>query len=746
MERKNYLAKPNQSIYDHYICLLKELDVLINHKYITDEKIIKLIKKSCEYHDDGKANREFQKRIKNKSKFNPNIEIAHNVLSLYFINKKDFFDMDDYYKVAYSVLNHHDYCDTNEVLNEEKDIINSLLNDFSDEVTSITLRDINKINKAAYDNDTIVIKGILHKCDYSASARLPIEYKNDFLELKLNSLLNEWKKHTLNIDWNELQKFAINNKNDNLIIIAQTGMGKTEAGLHWIGNNKGFFILPIRTAINAIYDRIKNNILENENIDERLALLHSETMSYYSSDEKINENEIDIDSYYNKTKQLSMPINISTLDQLFNFVFKYNGYEMKLATLAYSKIVIDEIQMYSPDLLAYLIYGISRIIELGGKIAILTATLPDFVKDLIIRDGFKCETEASYFINDNILRHNVKVIEKKIDFEDILKIYVKNKKDKINNKILVVCNTVKKAQEVYLSLKENMIGFDEELNILHNKFIKSDRKFKEEQIIKVGQTYDENGYIDFKNVIWVSTSLVEASLDIDFDFLFAELSDINSLFQRFGRCNRKGKKDIKNYNCFVFTEIESSLLINGKKGFIDKKIYEISKEAISKIDGILLESEKIDLIKKYLTMENMKKSDYIRRYEETYNFISNLQIGEMQKSESELRNILSYEIMPKTVYESNVDKIESIINEIKNISSIFKKVDEVEKKKLYIRKINLKDEIRKYTLGVQPYQYKKANVYNRLEIDKGEYIEIYNCNYDEIGFTTLEYKTEDYFL
>ena len=431
-----------------------------------------------------------------------------------------------------------------------------------------------------------------------------------------------------------------------------------------------------------------------------------------------------------------MPINISTLDQLFNFVFKYNGYEMKLATLAYSKIVIDEIQMYSPDLLAYLIYGISRIIELGGKIAILTATLPDFVKDLIIRDGFKCETEASYFINDNILRHNVKVIEKKIDFEDILKIYVKNKKDKINNKILVVCNTVKKAQEVYLSLKENMIGFDEELNILHNKFIKSDRKFKEEQIIKVGQTYDENGYIDFKNVIWVSTSLVEASLDIDFDFLFAELSDINSLFQRFGRCNRKGKKDIKNYNCFVFTEIESSLLINGKKGFIDKKIYEISKEAISKIDGI----------KKYLTMENMKKSDYIRRYEETYNFISNLQIGEMQKSESELRNILSYEIMPKTVYESNVDKIESIINEIKNISSIFKKVDEVEKKKLYIRKINLKDEIRKYTLGVQPYQYKKANVYNRLEIDKGEYIEIYNCNYDEIGFTTLEYKTEDYFL
>ena len=29
------------------------------------------------------------------------------------------------------------------------------------------------------------------------------------------------------------------------------------------------------------------------------------------------------------------------------------AYELKLTTLSYSKIVIDEIQMYGPDLLAY---------------------------------------------------------------------------------------------------------------------------------------------------------------------------------------------------------------------------------------------------------------------------------------------------------------------------------------------------------------------------------------------------------
>ena len=76
---------------------------------------------------------------------------------------------------------------------------------------------------------------------------------------------------------------------------------------------------------------------------------------------------MDILDYRNRGQALSLPLNISTLDQLFDFVFKYKGYEMKLATLAYSKIVTDEIQMYDAEMLAYLIYGLRRIHELGGK-------------------------------------------------------------------------------------------------------------------------------------------------------------------------------------------------------------------------------------------------------------------------------------------------------------------------------------------------------------------------------------------
>mgnify|MGYP000508823790 CR=1 FL=1 len=146
-------------------------------------------------------------------------------------------------------------------------------------------------------------------------------------------------------------------------------------------SNKGFFILPLKTAINAIFDRVKNKIIQNEKIEERISLLHSDTTSYYLKESTVEEDKVI--EYTNKGKQFSLPLTISTLDQIFNFVYKYNGFELKLATLSYSKIVIDEIQAYSPDLLAYLVYGLEKITEVGGKFAILTATLPPFIKDYL---------------------------------------------------------------------------------------------------------------------------------------------------------------------------------------------------------------------------------------------------------------------------------------------------------------------------------------------------------------------------
>lgn len=77
------------------------------------------------------------------------------------------------------------------------------------------------------------------------------------------------KKDNSDNEWNGLQNFMKNNRDKNIVTVAQTGHGKTEAGLLWIGDSKGFFTLPLRVAINSIYDRIRDNIVK-DNIDKRL--------------------------------------------------------------------------------------------------------------------------------------------------------------------------------------------------------------------------------------------------------------------------------------------------------------------------------------------------------------------------------------------------------------------------------------------------------------------------------------------
>ena len=70
-------------------------------------------------------------------------------------------------------------------------------------------------------------------------------------------MLESFRKKHPDASWNELQIYMKENSEKNIILVAQTGMGKTEGALLWIGNNKGFFTLPLRTAINEIYKRIK---------------------------------------------------------------------------------------------------------------------------------------------------------------------------------------------------------------------------------------------------------------------------------------------------------------------------------------------------------------------------------------------------------------------------------------------------------------------------------------------------------
>ena len=745
-------AKPNKSIIEHTNDLLDVLEILWNLGYIKEERIYELIQKACIYHDIGKINKEFQKRVKNKGiKFDENKEVAHNVLSLYFIDESKFNNKEDYLIVSNAVVNHHDYCDIGLAIREKSDIIENLLEGLDHKKVKKVIPA--KIASISQDIDAIKIKGYLHKCDYSASSGYTAEYENNFLEKSLENVLNKWKLDNQDASWNELQQYCIENKNENIIAIAQTGMGKTEAGLLWISDNKGFFILPIRTAINAIYDRTKKYISSyGGNLEEQLVLLHSSSLEYLllqSEDDKYDDKDEYIDKKEDKeiieyekiAKQLSLPINVSTIDQLFDFVYKYPAYELKLTTLSYSKIVIDEIQMYGPDLLAYLVYGLERIVEQGGKVAILTATLPPFVKELLSKSiKFKIKEDG---FTDNSKRHNLKILDKRIDSNDICNKYRENEKLNKSNKILV-CNSITQAQNLYEEISD-ILG-NKNLHILHSKFIKGQRLSKESEIIEFGKTYKDNksNELDKQSGIWISTSIVEASLDIDFDYLFTELQDLNSLFQRLGRCNRKGKKDSSENNCYIYTQIDERSFINGDRGYIDKDIFELSKEAISLWEGQISEKEKIELINKYLTMDKIKNSNYITQYKHTYNFIKNLTPDTFKSDEVKLRNILSKDIIPSPIYHEYNGDIKELEEKLKD-----KSLNSPENKGY---KLRLQNKLKKYTVSVHPnhisnyYRALKNGLairYDNVRVSDYEYIPVIECEYTEIGYRQKKFVNQD---
>lgn len=746
-------AKPNKSIIEHTNDLLDVLEILWNLGYIKEERIYELIQKACIYHDIGKINKEFQKRVKNKGiKFDENKEVAHNVLSLYFIDESKFNNKEDYLIVSNAVVNHHDYCDIGLAIREKSDIIENLLEGLDHKKVKKVIPA--KIASISQDIDAIKIKGYLHKCDYSASSGYTAEYENNFLEKSLENVLNKWKLDNQDASWNELQQYCIENKNENIIAIAQTGMGKTEAGLLWISDNKGFFILPIRTAINAIYDRTKKYISSyGGNLEEQLVLLHSSSLEYLllqSEDDKYDDKDEYIDKKEDKeiieyekiAKQLSLPINVSTIDQLFDFVYKYPAYELKLTTLSYSKIVIDEIQMYGPDLLAYLVYGLERIVEQGGKVAILTATLPPFVKELLSK-SIKFKIKEVGF-TDNSKRHNLKILDKRIDSNDICNKYRENEKLNKSNKILVVCNSITQAQNLYEEISD-ILG-NKNLHILHSKFIKGQRLSKESEIIEFGKTYKDNksNELDKQSGIWISTSIVEASLDIDFDYLFTELQDLNSLFQRLGRCNRKGKKDSSENNCYIYTQIDERSFINGDRGYIDKDIFELSKEAISLWEGQISEKEKIELINKYLTMDKIKNSNYITQYKHTYNFIKNLTPDTFKSDEVKLRNILSKDIIPSPIYHEYNGDIKELEEKLKD-----KSLNSPENKGY---KLRLQNKLKKYTVSVHPnhisnyYRALKNGLairYDNVRVSDYEYIPVIECEYTEIGYRQKKFVNQD---
>lgn len=728
---ENKLAKPDKTIGQHSNELIEQAKLLYKLGYIKSDKLFSDLLVACKKHDYGKANSEFQKRVIKGGKFNEEKEIPHSILSVFYVNESE---CNEPISVYLAIFFHHFNNSKEPLINiyqQNEKLVKKFLyelgfndDDYND--INIIIEDIfDLLNLPLYTQEkqyAVLLKGLLHKCDYSASAGLDCEKVNDFL----TDSLNNWK-NTRNIHYNELQEFCIKNTDSNLIVTAPTGMGKTEAGLLWCGDNKCFFVLPLKTAINAMYERIKKLCGDNsqEDYKERVALVHSDMKSYYLEDSIISGKNYDF-AYAQCSKQLALPITICTPDQIFDFALKYAGYEYKLAVASYSKFIIDEIQMYSPDVLAAIIYAIEMIHTLGGKVAVITATLPPFVRNEIEKI-LGTDVKTSDFSDKGKLRHNVKVYEKNLQSDDIIKIFDDTICDKVK-KYLVVCNSIDIANKMYTEIKNSDINAS--VNLFHSNFTKSDRKTKENAILAASEKTNESMNIP---EIWISTSVVEASLDIDFDILITELSDLFSLFQRFGRVNRKGNKDFSSYNCFVFTEIQGNA-----HRFVDDAIHSLSKQAILSVDGIISEVLKKELIDEYLSVEKIEKSKYYQKYRKIYKDYKE-KVDYFSLKKDGIRSIDRSDAVPIDVYNQNESAIEKALYVLK--SDTYSRDD----------KLKANEEILGFTVSVpkfriDDYEIKKLKIkmpYTELPVINSSYDSECGIRFDKEKKTQKQDKSDD---
>lgn len=652
-----------KTLKEHHkdIVTCAEMFFLEYGEYFT-EKEKKLVVEACRIHDLGKVNLVFQAMIcpKLAEKFHIDVrktpQIPHGFLSAVTISLDEFDDLSelfsdkDFGPFITAVYYHHDREDhyNSPAIRKYAEKyymkqIEEYLNRKIRKLNCSNLDDLlfrNNVYTGKYIPDSnawkeyLLIKGLLNKFDYTVSAGY--ENAESAIDLHEKKLVKNIEKFLNGKELRPAQKFMKMNRDKNLIVIAPTGSGKTEASLLWMNGEKSFYTLPLKVSSNAIYLRIKENYEYKD-----VALLHSDAMAVYLREYNGNE---DIGEKYERSKMLSQPLTVCTVDQLFRFVYRALGTEIFAATLKYSKLVLDEIQAYEPRVIATIIYGLKMIQEMGGKFAIITATFPPVLKYFMEQYGL---VEGKQYISKDFTgkeyqvekypRHKVEIRHSEMNLDEIR---LRGK----NRKVLVICNTVSKAQKLYKKLE------GENVWLLHSKYIRRDRAFLERKIMG----FSESG----ESGIWITTQIVEASLDIDFDILYTEMCTADSLLQRMGRCNRKGRYCPNEANIVVFDN-RNGVSEGKRRSVYEDKLYDRSLELLSKYEHILFsEDKKTAYMNEVYSVDGVKETIYFENIQKDLKLFSEIHPTEYSADEAEVRDIRSVTIVPENVYVENQNLFE----------------------------------------------------------------------------------------
>lgn len=571
---KEYIAKTDKtSLEDHN----KELTNIL--KQIIDIYDIENIKESLnrciEYHDIGKCSDSMQNRLKGKDvNFIRHEWVGASVE-----------DLTDGERLA--ILTHHkDISKSLELIDNDKYI--SELNEIKNKL-NIKLNNIDdfvkKVNKPrcsiTKDLDNILLKGYLNYCDHLGSAG------NITIDKGFNSL-DRFKFN----NYNSIQNKAMNTRED-VLIQAMTGLGKTAASLLWSNNVQNedkskriYYILPFTASINSLYKDFLNRNIST-------TMLHNK--AEYFMDKLHEEYNYKLMKY--STKQL----NICTIFQLAKAIFSCKNFEMIIAQMKNSIIIVDEIHCFDIKTLSYVLELLRFLkYKLGCRICIMSASIPTVLQKLI-KDRLDINKVIYADKRDLKIRHRIHRVNRTI-LDDIGKIETDLREGK---KVIVCVNNVNTSQMIYKMFKEKY-----RCKLIHGRFNTRDREIAEQELNS--------------NQILIGTQAIEVSLDISYDTMYTEIAPYDALLQRFGRVNRRGEKGIK--DIYIYNNYDKSVysdeLINNTDLVIDEIIHN---------DNRIILEEKVEyyLDKVYTYIDIISYNKYSNSLEKV---INNLRVGNYNKS------------------------------------------------------------------------------------------------------------------
>lgn len=466
-------------------------------------------------------------------------------------------------------------------------------------------------------------------------------------------------------------------------ITSPTGTGKTYTGYFTAlklnqllgGKRRIIYSLPFTSIIDQNFSSIYNlysSINDFSKGDSLYLIKHHNLANIDYNDE---------DNDYSKCQAEILIENwnsgavITTFVQLFETLMgNKNRMLKKFLSFKGGIILLDEVQAIPIEYYGLVDFILKKAAEfLDLKIIMMTATRP-----LLLTDSIELlEGSKTYFEKFN----RTKIIKdfRKVKTSEFTDEFLDNVEDK---SYLIICNTIKQSLDVYNNLK----NCGRKIYYLSTNLIPIHRRNRINEIKKA---------LDNKeNIIVVSTQVVEAGVDFDFDEVIRDIAPLDSIIQAAGRCNRNNSGEIKDVR--VVTMVDGSGKYYGNYVY-GNTIINITMNILSKFDNI---EEKMfyEIIEEYFKEVMIKKN-----MDASNKFLNSIKKMHFFDKDDEF-SIGKFSLIKGNpgyidIYVQVDDEAEDIYNEFLNVLS---EKDFIKKRERYLK---VKNKIRDYTISI-PLKFK----------------------------------------